>query len=395
MTTSARLKLGVAGLGRGFMVMLPTFRAHPDVELVAAADPRAEAREQFVRDFGGSAYPDFEALCDDARVDALYISTPHQFHAGHVVAAAARGKHVMVEKPMAITLAECATMIEAADRAGTRLLVGHSHSFDAPYLRTHELVAGGAYGAVRMIHATYYTDFMYRPRRPEELDTARGGGVVFSQGAHQVDVVRLLGGGLATGVRARTGAWDRTRPTEGAYTAILDFENGAFASLTYSGYGHFDSDELAGWVGELGNARDPADYGAARAALRGVEAGAAEAALKEQRGYGAMQARERPAAGHNHFGAVVISCDRADLRPLPNGVMIYDDRRAWLDPLPPPAGPRAEVIDELYGAVVRGIPPLHDGRWAMATLEVCLAILESSRTNSAVRLRHQVAARRE
>src|SRR5512141_34528 len=109
-----QLRLGVAGLGRGFMVMLPTFRHDPRVRLVAAADPRRGSREQFVRDFGGRTYADFRALCDDPDVDAIYIATPHQFHAEHVVAAAARGKHVLVEKPMAVTLSECATMIEAA-----------------------------------------------------------------------------------------------------------------------------------------------------------------------------------------------------------------------------------------------------------------------------------------
>ena len=116
-----------------------------------------------------------------------------------------------------------------------------------------------------MITALNFTDFLYRPRRPEELDTARGGGVVFSQGAHQVDVVRLLAGGHVRTVRASTGAWDPARPTEGAYSALLTFADGAFASLTYSGYAHFDSDEFCGWIGETGQPKDPARYGAARA----------------------------------------------------------------------------------------------------------------------------------
>ena len=60
-----------------------------------------------------------------------------------------------------------------------------------------------------MINAINYTDYLYRPRRPEELDTAQGGGAVFNQAAHQVDIVRLLGGGRVTSVRAATGAWDR------------------------------------------------------------------------------------------------------------------------------------------------------------------------------------------
>ena len=114
-------------------------------------------------------------------------------HAEHAISAARHGKHVLVEKPMALTLDDCTQMIDAAARAGVQLVVGHSHSFDAPIRRTREIIASGTFGAVRMIQALYYTDFLYRPRRPEELDTTRGGGVVWSQAAHQVDIVRLLG----------------------------------------------------------------------------------------------------------------------------------------------------------------------------------------------------------
>ena len=150
-----------------------------------------------------------EALCADAEVDVVYVATPHELHADHVEAAAAGGKHVLVEKPMAITLDECRRMIDAAERANVRLIVGHSHSFDAPILRAREIIASGALGAVRMINAQYYTDFLYRPRRPEELVTTRGGGAVFSQAAHQVDIVRLLGGGRVRSVRAQTGRGTR------------------------------------------------------------------------------------------------------------------------------------------------------------------------------------------
>ena len=372
------------------MLMLPTFTAHSRVELVAAAASRAESREQFVKDFGGKAYATFDAMCEDPRVEAVYLATPHELHAEQVVAAARRGKHALVEKPMAVTLDECATMIDATRRAAVQLIVGHSHSFDAPYLRTREHIAAGTYGPVRMIHALNYTDFLYRPRRPEELDTAKGGGVVFSQGAHQVDIVRLLGGGRARSIRARTGAWDPARPTEGAYSAMLTFEDGAFATMTYSGYAHFDSDELSGWIGEMGAPKDSAKYGAARAMLRDVDSPAAEAALKSTRGYGTAQPAAPKPTAHNHFGTVIASCTGADLRPMPSGVMIYDNTRAWLDALPPPVVPRAEVIDELYDAVVRGIPAIHSGEWAMATLDVCLAILKSAHTDKELRLAHQV-----
>ena len=127
---------------------------------------------------------------------------------------------------------------------------------------------------LRQILAFNFTDFIYRPRRPEELDPARGGGVVFSQGAHQIDVVRRLAGAPIDTVRAVTGNWDAARPSDGAYTALLTFAGGAAASLTYSGYAHYDSDELTSWIGELGRAKDPLAHSEARRALARDEAAA-------------------------------------------------------------------------------------------------------------------------
>jgi phthalate 4,5-cis-dihydrodiol dehydrogenase len=396
--TDRKIHLGIAGLGRAFTLMLPTFMADPRIALVAASDLRGDARKQFESDFGGRTYGTIEELCADKDVEAVYVATPHQMHAQHVALAAQHGKHVLVEKPMAIALDQCHAMIDAAKTAGIVLVIGHSHSFNAPILQTRKLIDSGAYGAVRMIHALNYTDYMVRPRRPEEMDTSQGGGVLFSQGAHQIDIVRLLGGGRVSSVRAMTGNWDRSRPTEGAYSALLTFDNGAFASCTYSGYAHFDSDEFQGWIGEMGLRKDPSRYGAGRAALRAASNAAEESAMKAARNYGGKNYAPpvhaaSPDRLHQHFGTIVVSCERADLRPMANGVMIYDDTQARLDPVPVPDVPRAEVIDEFYDAVVRGKPPLHDGTWSMATLEVCLAILQSAKTRSEVPTKHQIAVR--
>ena len=383
-----KLRIGVAGLGRAFAVMLPTFKADPRVSLVAAADTRAEARQRFAEEFSANAYTTVEELCVDPAVEVIYVATPHQWHARHAALAAQHRKHLLIEKPMALTLQECAAIIDAARSAGVHLVIGHSHSFDAPVRHLRGLIDSGRYGNARMINAINYTDYLYRPRRPEELDTALGGGAIFNQAAHQIDIVRLLGGGRVASVRAATGAWDRTRPTEGAYAALLTFESGAFASLTYSGYGNFDSDEFQGWIGEVGQKKTPY-AGPPRHRFDNQQD---EVAFKNARNYGGPDFR--PSAGqdlaHQNFGTLLVSCERADLRALPNGVMVYQNGSAQLDPLPMPKIPRVEVIDELYDAVVMGQPPLHDGAWAMATLEVLLAILESSREKSDVRLSHQV-----
>jgi phthalate 4,5-cis-dihydrodiol dehydrogenase len=381
-----KLNLGVAGLGRGFTVMLPTLARDPRVALVAAADPRLEARALFAAAFNAQTHDSVEALCADPAVEVVYVATPHQVHAAHATVAAEAGKHLLIEKPMAISLAECEVMIAAAQKAGVHLIVGHSHSFDAPIARARRLIESGEFGAVRMITAFNFTDFLYRPRRPDELDTAQGGGVIFSQAAHQVDIVRLLAGARAKSLRAVTGVWDAGRPTEGAYAALLTFEGGACATLTYSGYGHFDSDELHGWIGEMGRKKMPG----ARVDNQFCNPGD-EAAFKQAANYGG--ANYRPQAGvpeaHQSFGTVIVSCELADLRPLPGGVMIYRNGQAQLDELRPPDIPRVEVIDELYDAIVNGIAPRHDGRWAMGTLEVCLAILRSSCGAREIELKHQ------
>ena len=245
------LRLGVAGLGRAFSVMLPTFtrrsaRCVSSPPLTRAPRPASASPTNFP----ANAYDTVEALCADPAVDAVYVATPHQFHREHATQAARAGKHLLIEKPMALTIEDCAAIVDAARRAGVHLVVGHSHSFDAPVRHLRKLIESGAFGQVRMINALNYTDYLYRPRRPEELDTAKGGGAVFNQAAHQVDIVRLIAGEPVKSVRAVAGAWDAKRPTEGAYAALLTFANGAFASLVYSGYGHFDSDEF-----EAGSAR--------------------------------------------------------------------------------------------------------------------------------------------
>ena len=281
------IRLGVAGLGRGFMLMLPTLARDPRLRLVACADPRPEARDCFTRDFEGArAYAEVAEMVADPAVQAVYVASPHQFHVEHVRLAAAAGRHILVEKPMALRLEDCLEMAGAARAAGVRLLVGPSHSYDASYLRAREMIRSGAYGRLRMITAMNFTDYLYRPRRPEELDTARGGGAVFSQAPHQVEIARLLAGRPARSVRATASVWDPARGTEGAYQAFLDFGDGLSASLTYSGHAHFDTDAWMGWIGETGQQRDPARYGEARAALRAVRNPAEETALKERRTYG-------------------------------------------------------------------------------------------------------------
>jgi phthalate 4,5-cis-dihydrodiol dehydrogenase len=387
------LRLGIAGLGVATTQIFPFLAEYPNIKVTAAADIRPDALEVFKQRFGGRAYSSVEEMCTCPEVDVVYVCTPNHLHCPHVIAAAENKKHVIVEKPMALTMEECERMNAAAERNGVHILCGHTHSFDPPIRAMSEIVNSGKYGRLMMIHCWDYTDFMYRPRMAHELDTKRGGGVVFVQGPHHVDIVRQIAMRPLRRVSGATGIWDPSRPTEGNYTAFLEFEDGASATVVYNGYGHFDTAELHWWVGEGGEPRDPETNFKVRRNLRAVQD---EAGLKEsmrfagaREGGFAHGAGEKIVRRQQFFGLVLVSCEKADIRQSPDGLLIYDDEGKHEVDLPRGASSRAAELNEIYEAVVHGKPIFHNGRWGQATLEVCLAIYQSARDHRDVMLKYQ------
>jgi phthalate 4,5-cis-dihydrodiol dehydrogenase len=381
--------LGIAGLGMAGAVMVQAVARHPGFRLAAAAEPHAGPRSAFARDFKANIHSDIRGLCDDPTVDAVYIATPHQFHAEHASLAAAAGKHIILEKPMALTLAECDAILAAGEAAGVCLVIGHTHAFDPAIRAMRAVIASGELGRLGMIASWNYTNYLYRPRRPEELDTARGGGILFNQLPHQIDVVRLLGGGLVKSVRAQAGCLDPARPTEGHAVAFLAFQDGAAASLVYGGYDFFDSDELHDWISERGSPKQPA-HGAARRALAARTRDETELRTAAF-AYGAADDGEPP--HQPHFGLTIATCARGELRGSADGVWLYgeEERREIALPQGPRFSGRGNVLDDLAAAIRTGQKPVHDGRWGKATLEVALAIQASAREGREVMLEHQVA----
>lgn len=384
------IRLGIAGLGLAGAFMIRAAAVHPRIVLAAGADPLPRPRETFARDFGAKVHDDFRALCDDDSIEVIYIATPHQLHAEQTVMALTAGKHVVVEKPMALTHAECDAIIEAQERTGLTVIVGHTHGFDPNVRAMRKMVRSGAYGRLGMINTFDYTDFIYRPRRPDELITELGGGITFNQVSHQIEIVRHIGGGLVRSVRANVGILDPTRPTEGNSLVFLEFEDGAAASLIYSGYDFFDSDELHGWIHEGGTAKVPTLPGATRAAWRANLV--PEIERQKDYGYGGRDLpSEQPYLPH--FGFLIATCAQADLKISPHGITVFgvDGRRD----VPVERGlgrpGQGDVLDALWAALREGRPDFRSARWGKATLEVALAILQSGRERREIRLQHQVA----
>ena len=385
--------MGMAGLGVASTQILPAVSRLPYLQITAAADLRADALTKFRSEYGGESFTSVEEMCDSPSVDFIYIATPNQLHAQHAMAAAKRKKHVIVEKPMALTLDECEAMNAAAEENGVKLLCGHTHSFDPPIRKIREIVKSGELGKVCMINTWNYNEFMYRPRMKHELATSRG--VVLNQGPHHMDVVRLIGGGIVRSVRAMTGIWDKTRAHEGSYTCYLEFEDGTPATLVYSGYGFFDTAELFSWVGEGGQYREPETNLKVRRRLREVRSPEDEEQLKEGMRFGGQREGEYSHMWSGErkqpfFGFTLVSCERGDIRQTPDGLRIYGENDKREVELPVGSRGREAEIEELYNAVVHNRPVFHDGRWGEATLEICLAMLESAKERKEILLSHQV-----
>ncbi len=363
-------RVGIAGLGAAGRAFIAPLQKHPGFEFIAAADPVPEVREAAAREHGVAVYDSFEALLAHPGLEAVCITTPTPLHAAQACAAAAAGLHVLLEKPMAVDLDSARAVVDATERAGIALVLGHSHSHDLPMRRMRALIASGELGAVRMAHHWCFSDWMRRPRHADELDDAQGGGVTLRQGSHQFDVLRLLCGGRARSVRARCFDWDATRRGTGAHSVFIDFEDGAAATAVYNGYGGFSTMDLCFDISEWG-LHQPSGH-----------------RPQGQRGGIPAAAPFQP-----FFGLALVSCERGDIRQSPQGLRVYSAGGEREIVLPVGSSPRDLVLAEWFDAITGAAPPLHDGRWGLANLELCLAALESSRLMREIALHEQVAVR--
>ena len=385
------LRFGIAGLGVAAAQILPVIAKHPHLQATAAAEPRQEARDKFISEYGGETFSTVEELCASPNVDAVYVCTPNPFHAEHVITAAEHGKHIIVEKPMGLSMEECEAMNEAVKRNGVKLLCGHTHSFDAPVRKMREIVAGGELGRLCMINTWHYQSWIYGARAWDELDATKGGNVIYRQAPHSIDILRLIGGGMVRSVRAMTGVWDASRRAEGMWVAYIEFEDGTPATNVFSGYAHFDTAEFTEWIGET--IRTPETNLRARARIASLKTPEEEAQYKFVRRYGGGEESDRTRDEnypHPHFGITIISCEHGDIRQSPHGLYIYGDHENWEVPVPKTIRGREAELDELYRAVVVDRPVFHDGQWGQATLEVILGIMQSARERREIFMEHQV-----
>lgn len=230
----------------GFAIIGPGKVAHiharilaglPGARLVAVCSRSAERANTFAAQYGARAYTELPAMLADSAVDAVIICTPHPQHAAQAVAALDAGRHVLVEKPMAVTPAQCDAMIEAAARRRVNLGVVSQRRWYEPVRRVKDAIAAGKIGRTILGTVTvlgwrgpeYYAMDPWRGKWDAE-----GGGVLVNQTSHQLDLFQWFMGP----VTEVCGYWDNlTHPyieVEDTAVAALRFANGALGSIVVS-----------------------------------------------------------------------------------------------------------------------------------------------------------------
>lgn len=201
------------------------------VKLVAACDVKPERVYHFTQTYGGTPHTDYRAVLDDPNVDLISICTPSGMHSTMGQLAAQAGKHVLVEKPIALTLADADALIDACDQAGVTLGVVLQNRFNPPMRELRALVDSGELGRLLLGSATVR---WYRPQSYYEDGwhgtIAMDGGALMNQSIHHIDALQWLMGDVA-GVFAYTATLAHRMEAEDIGVATVRFKSGALGTI--------------------------------------------------------------------------------------------------------------------------------------------------------------------
>jgi len=229
------VRLGVVGLGWWGGVLTEAAHASGLADVVACFARSEEARAAFAERHGCGAVADLDAMLDDDGVEGVLLATPHSTHSDLIERAAAAGKHVFVEKPLALTIADAKRAAEAADRAGVVLQVGHNRRRQPANRRIKAMIDAGELGAVLQLEGMHSGPGGFKPDLPEWRRDPREcpfGGMT-GLGVHTVDTFHYFVG-PAKRVTAFTTRTQGFLALDEATTVTIEYERGPIASVSTS-----------------------------------------------------------------------------------------------------------------------------------------------------------------
>jgi predicted dehydrogenase len=240
MSTTSDRKIRIGLVGAGAIMRLshgPVVSRSGDCELAAVFDRDFARAEAITADFGGTAFDDLDAMLDKGSVDAVVVATPNRFHCEGVLKAAQHGKHVLCEKPLAISVAECRDMIDTCDRAGVVLQVGFNQRFWSQVQIAKALLDAGFIGKVHQMRSIYSEKSTAYPAATRyRYDLAQSGGAtIIDLTIHRIDLARHLVGDFA-GVCAELTHSEIEEVVDDNVWLLTRFESGARGCLAGNRY---------------------------------------------------------------------------------------------------------------------------------------------------------------
>ena len=215
------LKVAVIGAGTMGASHSRVYAEMDDVTLVAVADPNLDASARIARTYRPRVYTDYRELLDKEKPDLVTIAVPTKDHGGVACEVMSRGVHVLVEKPLALTIEEGITIIEAAERYGVKLSVGHIERFNPAIVEVKRRLDNQELGRLYQVRARRVSPF---PGRIQDV------GVILDLATHDIDVIRVLLGSEVTRVYAEVERKVHTS-CEDLLSALFRFENGVIGVL--------------------------------------------------------------------------------------------------------------------------------------------------------------------
>ena len=245
------MKLGLCILGCGEFAGTFANEIAPlvdEIDLYFASRDAAKAAAYNRRFHGSGSFGSYQEAAADPRVEALYLCTPHYLHLEHVTLSARAGKHVLVEKPIARTVAEAEEIMQEARQAGVNLMVAENYRFMAVVRQAKELIEAGAIGHLRLIQLQEEGPF--RPAGWRDSRDLNGGGVFIDGGIHKVDVLTFLAGRPQTVYAAAPRRADPNLDAEDALVVVTTSETGVVGVINHSSAE--TQDPAPKWVSVLG-----------------------------------------------------------------------------------------------------------------------------------------------
>ncbi|MDP6040075.1 MAG: Gfo/Idh/MocA family oxidoreductase [Candidatus Latescibacteria bacterium] len=233
----SELKVGIVGLGGIARKHCGAIEKLDNVKVVAVADLIKEKCDEYVGKYDvPKAYNHHSELIKDDEIDAVAIVLGHQLHHRLTVDALNAGKHVLVEKPMAINLEQCDNMIAAADANNVKLMVGYSQHYYGTSLKAKEILDSGELGPPITAVCYMSKNWNYKGRRPQYRSRYHGGGMWLTNGTHVVDRLTWIMGSQAYSVSANIGTRAHYQAADDSATAFIRYKNGLSGVAVAVGY---------------------------------------------------------------------------------------------------------------------------------------------------------------